>query len=43
MKDYRYDKKELLQKLSEIEWDDFEGKAAQDKHNEESEKYNWVV
>ena len=24
-------REELLQKLSEIEWDDFEGEAAQDK------------
>ena len=30
-------KEELLQKLSEIEWDDFECKAALDKHKKESE------
>ena len=29
--EYMMTKEELLQKLSEIEWDDFEYKAAQDK------------
>jgi hypothetical protein len=36
-------KEELLQKLSEIEWDDFECKAAQDKMPEDVKHYGRII